>query len=127
VIFSVHFPDRRLRGTSVLGSGFSGVSPTSFSGCAFFMSSLEPDLCYSAGSFMTCAFLWWRSLEIGGFGDCLLQSEVPDEGTCLQFTHAGADDNFFSMPVSFSFCLFFCSQFAFVILNCYWTICWHSS
>jgi hypothetical protein len=29
-----------------------------FSGCAFFMSSLEPDLCYSTGSFMTHVSLW---------------------------------------------------------------------
>jgi hypothetical protein len=55
--FSVGFPGRRLHETSVLGSDFSGVSPASFSGCAFFMSSLEPDLCYSAESFMTRASL----------------------------------------------------------------------
>jgi len=78
VLFSVGFPDRRLHRTSVLGSGFSGVSPASFSGCAFLMSSLKLDLCSSAGSFMTRASLWWRSLEIGGFGDCLLQREVSD-------------------------------------------------
>jgi hypothetical protein len=56
-----------------------------FSGYAFLMSSLEPDLCSSAGSFMTRASLWQRSLEIGGFGGRLLQREVPDEGACLQY------------------------------------------
>jgi hypothetical protein len=102
------------------------------------MSSLEPDLCFSARSFMTRASLWQRSLEISGFGGCLLQREVPDEGACLQFARAGAGDNFFPTPVSFGFCLgffffffffffFSCSQSAFVMLNCYWTICWHSN
>jgi hypothetical protein len=83
VLFYVGFPGRRLHRTSVLGSGFSGVSPVSFSGCVFFLSSLEPDLCSSAGSFITCASLWWRSLEIDGFGGRLLQREVPSEGVCL--------------------------------------------
>jgi hypothetical protein len=46
----------------VLGSDFSGVSPANFSGCAFLMSSLAPDLCSSAESFMTRASLWWRSV-----------------------------------------------------------------
>jgi hypothetical protein len=32
---------------------------------------------------MTHASLWWRSLEIGGFGGRLLQREVPGEGACL--------------------------------------------
>jgi hypothetical protein len=73
------------------------------------MSSLEPDLCSSAGSFMTRASLWQRSLEIGGFGGRLLQREVPDEGACLQFTRAGAGDSFFPTQVSFGICLgFFC-------------------
>jgi hypothetical protein len=44
VLFSAAFPGRRLHGTSVLGSNFSSVSPASFSDCAFFMSSLEPNL-----------------------------------------------------------------------------------
>jgi len=60
VLFSVGFLGKRLHGTSVLGSCFSGVSPTSFSDCDFLMSSLKPDLCSSAGSFMTRASLWWR-------------------------------------------------------------------
>jgi hypothetical protein len=54
VLFSVGFPCRRLHGTSVLRSGFSGVSLTSFFWLCFFMSSLEPDMCSLAGSFMTC-------------------------------------------------------------------------
>jgi hypothetical protein len=62
-------------------------------------------------------------VEIGGFGVRLLQMEVTDEGACLQFTRTGAGDSFFPTPVSFGFCwvfcLFFCSQFAFVMLNCY--------
>jgi len=53
VLLSVGFPGRKLHETSVLRSGgFSGVSPVSFFGCAFLMSSLEPDLCSSIGSFM---------------------------------------------------------------------------
>jgi hypothetical protein len=40
------------------------VSPASFSGCVFLMSSLEPDLCSSVGSFMTRVSLWWRSLVL---------------------------------------------------------------
>jgi hypothetical protein len=83
VLFSVGFPGRRLHKMSVLGNGFSGVSPAIFSGYVFLMSSLEPDLCSSAGSFMTHASLWWRSLEIDGFGGSLLQREVPSEGVCL--------------------------------------------
>jgi len=84
VLFYVGFPGRRLHRTSVLGSGFSNVSSASFSGYAFFfMSSLEPDLCSSTESFITRASLWWRSLEINGFGGRLLQREVPSEGVCL--------------------------------------------
>jgi hypothetical protein len=41
----------------VLGSGFSGVFQASFSGCAFFMYSLELDLCSLAEFFMTRASL----------------------------------------------------------------------
>jgi hypothetical protein len=103
-----------------------------FYGRAFFMSSLESDLYSSARSFMTCASLWQRLLEISGFGGRLLQMEVPDEGACLQFTHAAAGYSFFPTPIFvwflFGFFIFiFCSRFAFVMLNCYWIICWHSS
>lgn len=83
MLFSVGFLGRRLHITSVLGSGFFGVSPVSFSGCAFLMSSLEPDMCSSARFFMTRTSLWWRSLEIGGLGSRLLQREALDEGACL--------------------------------------------
>jgi hypothetical protein len=86
-----------------------------FSGCAFLMSSLEPDLCSSAESFMTRVSLQQRSLEIGGFGGRLLQREVPDEGACLLFTRAGAGDSFFSTPVSFGFCLVFFFVFLFTV------------
>jgi hypothetical protein len=99
----------------VLERGFPGVSPANFSGCAFLMSSLESDLCFSAGSFMTRTSLWWRSLEIGDFGGRLLQREVPDEGACLQFTRVGAGDNFFPTPVSFGFCLSFLFVFLFTV------------
>jgi len=64
MLFSIGFLGRRLHGTSVLGSGFSGVSSASFSGCAFLMSSLEPDLCSSIGSFMTRTSLWYRSVVL---------------------------------------------------------------
>jgi len=113
----------------VLGSGFSGVSPASFSGCAFFMSSLELDMCSSVGSFMTRASLWWRLLEVGGFDGRLLHREVLSEGACL---HAFVlvttfSQRWFRLVFVWVFCLFFCSQFAFVMLNCYWAICWHSN
>jgi hypothetical protein len=100
------------------GVAFHGGSPASFSGCAFFMSFLEPDLCSSAGSFMTHASLWWRSLEIGCFGNHLLQREVPDEGACLQFTRASAGDSFFPSPVLFGFCLGFLFVFLFTVCLC---------
>jgi hypothetical protein len=53
VLFSIGFLGRRLHETSVLGSRFSSVSPASISSCPLLMSSLELDLCSSAGSFMT--------------------------------------------------------------------------
>jgi hypothetical protein len=114
----------------VLGSDFFGVSPTSFSDCAFSMYSLEPNLCSSAGSFMTRTSLWWRSLKIDGFSGRLLQREAPDEARVYSL-YALVPVTAFSRPrfrlVSvWVFCLFFCSQSAFVMLNCYCTICWHS-
>jgi hypothetical protein len=68
-------------------------------------------------------------VKTGDFGGRLLQREVPGEGMCL---HALVPVTAFSrrrfLLVSvWIFCLFFCSQSAFVMLNCYWTICWHSS
>jgi len=47
------------------------------------------------------------------------------------FIRAGVGDSFFPKPVLlvsvWFFCLFFFSESAFVMLNCYRTICWHSS
>jgi hypothetical protein len=64
------------------------------------------------------ASLWWRSLEIGGFGGRLLQREVPDGGACLQFTRVGASDRFFPTPVSFGLCLGFLFVFLFIVCLC---------
>jgi hypothetical protein len=99
----------------VLGSCFFGVSPASFSDCAFFFyvffrarSVFFGWVLYDTRLFM---------MEISGFDSRLLQREVPGEGACL---HALVSvTTFFPMPVSFGFCLGFLFVFLFTIYLCY--------
>jgi hypothetical protein len=93
-----------------------------------------------AWDFVSWTYAWESQLvfqvSAGGdrwFSAVICCRGVPEEGACYTVIHAptlvkAISRCRFCLAFLFVFfCLYFYSQFDFVMLKCYWTFCWHSS